>query len=122
MYSITYNVLGRLGEIALNAYHLWQYSIVRDCTRYLEQAVRELVEVEKAFGCAEEGVCDYYSYMHTDYVCLSLNFSDYRARVTDKKNLNKKFEEARNDLISKYKHGSKFHHSLESAYDEDVKV
>ena len=60
--------------------------------------------------------------MHTDYVCLSLNFSDYLAKITDKEDLEKKFKEARNDLISKYKHGSTFHHSLQSAYDEDVQV
>ena len=60
--------------------------------------------------------------MHTDYVCLSLNFSDYRAKITDKENLKKKFKKARSDLISKYEHGSTFHRSLESAYDEDVKV
>lgn len=84
--------------------------------------MRELIDVEKAFGCAEEGVCDYYSYIHTDYVCLSLNFSDYHAKITDKEKLETKFKEAGKDLISKYKHGSKFHHSLESGYDEDVQV
>ena len=69
MYSITCNVHGRLGEIALNAYRLWHYSIVRDCSRYLEQAVRELNDVEVAFGAAEEGLCGYVC------VCVSLSLS-----------------------------------------------
>ena len=60
--------------------------------------------------------------MHTDYVCLSLNFSDYYAKITDKENLKKEFKKIQNDLISKYEHGSTFHRSLEIAYDEDVQV
>ena len=70
MYSIACNVLGRLGGIALNAYCIWQYSIVRDCSRYLEQAVRELIDVEKAFGCAEEGVRVNTGYAYR--LCVSL--------------------------------------------------
>ena len=60
--------------------------------------------------------------MHTDYVCLSLNFPDYRARITDKENLKRNFEKVKSDLISKYEHGSTFHNSLKSAFDEDVQV
>ena len=60
--------------------------------------------------------------MHTDYVCLSLNFSDYCAKITDKESLKRNIEKVKSDLISKYEHGSTFHRSLESAYDEDVKV
>ena len=60
--------------------------------------------------------------MHTDYVCLSLNFSEYLARITYKESLNRKFVKVKSDLISKYEHGSTFHRSLESAYDEDVQV
>ena len=55
-------------------------------------------------------------------MCLSLNFSEFRARIENKEDLKEKFKKERKDLISKYKHGSEFHRSLESAYDEDVEV
>ena len=60
--------------------------------------------------------------MYTDYVCLSLNFSEYRARITHKESLKRNFEKVKRNLISKYEHGSTFHNSLKSAFDIDVQV
>ncbi|XP_019854343.1 PREDICTED: uncharacterized protein LOC109583438 [Amphimedon queenslandica] len=89
----------KLREIALNSYRLWHRSIVRDCSRYLEQAVRELYDIETNFGCVED---------------------KYNKKICSKERLLAEYRAEKKDLRSKYESDSAFHVSLKDSFDEDV--
>ncbi|XP_019855791.1 PREDICTED: uncharacterized protein LOC109584481 isoform X1 [Amphimedon queenslandica] len=90
----------KLIEIAGNSHYLWHYSIVRDCTRYCDQAMEKLDEIKEGFVRLE---------------------NKYNGKVKKKEDIMNEFKKVAMDLKSNYDKGSKLCSELETAYDKDLK-
>ncbi|XP_019854201.1 PREDICTED: uncharacterized protein LOC109583343 [Amphimedon queenslandica] len=90
----------KLIEIAGNSHYLWHYNIVRDCTRYLDQAMEKLDEIKEGFVKLE---------------------NKYNDKVKEKKDIMNELQKLAADLKSNYDKESKFCSELETAYDKDLK-
>ncbi|XP_019855797.1 PREDICTED: uncharacterized protein LOC109584485 isoform X2 [Amphimedon queenslandica] len=89
----------KLIEIASRSHYLWHYNIVRDCIRYLDQAMRELDENKKEF------------------MKLEKKFND---RVEEKEGFMEHFKTSVKKLRAKYANGSDFCRKLEDSYDKNL--
>ncbi|XP_019855793.1 PREDICTED: uncharacterized protein LOC109584482 [Amphimedon queenslandica] len=91
----------KLIEVAGNSHYLWHYNIVRDCTRYLDQAIRKLDETREEFRRTGK------------------KFHD---TVKEKKDIIETFKKLVKSIRSKYTNESEFCTELETAYNEDLMV
>lgn len=49
-------VIIRIGDILVGAYPSWKHVIIRDCSRYLQIAIKELSYVGETYRLLENGI------------------------------------------------------------------
>uniref|UniRef100_A0A1X7TWY2 Dynamin N-terminal domain-containing protein n=1 Tax=Amphimedon queenslandica TaxID=400682 RepID=A0A1X7TWY2_AMPQE len=89
----------KLGYIATDAPRIWKYSIARDCCRYLDQSVTEIISIERELKACRDS---------------------YNEKVAKKRAIITSYIKEKEALRSKYEHMGDFHKKLELAYDNDI--
>ncbi|XP_019862984.1 PREDICTED: uncharacterized protein LOC109591772 [Amphimedon queenslandica] len=91
----------KLNKVTAKSQYLWYYSIVRDCTRYCDQAMAKLDETKKEFMKTAE---------------------EFNDKVKEKESNLDDFGTLVRNFRFKYEKGSEFSQQLQVTYNEDLET